>query len=117
MTRRTRITATPAQLYARANRVAALLDTLPRLADGADLGPSEWVELRKRFRARCHEIAAELRATDATDPDGVRITEAPERATVRMLGITTTSTSGLSGALRNWKARARAEAEWMENGE
>lgn len=82
----------------------ARLDGLTEAHPGAT---SDWIALRTRRVSALDAVVIEMTATP--DPPVIRADGAGAR--VRMFGITSTSTMGLEGALRNWLARVQALAE------
>lgn len=93
----------------------------PDLLADARLGRARWlraeldaapgIEVDDYFasRARRDRALADLADHLRTVPNPARITTGTDKASVAMLGIRATSTSGLDGALRNWIARVMKE--------
>lgn len=90
-----------------ADRIEAELDTANAAFDrqkGDDYG--------EQFHAAMDRLKAHNRRI--AKANGVDATEAWDGARVRHLGISSTSTSGLGGALRNWVKAARRRLEELE---
>jgi len=83
----------------RAEWLREKLAALPKIE-----GP-DYITSRKRF----HEAVTALGEELSTAPDTPRLRDEWNGASVTMLGLRSTSTSGLHGALTNWCARAEGE--------
>ncbi len=88
----------------RIGRAKWLRDALGRLPkiEGPDYAAS-----RSRFKAAEAELAARILAL----PDKPKLRDAWNGGAVSMLGLRSTCTSGLSGALSNWCTRVERAAE------
>lgn len=60
------------------------------------------IEQHQQLRAQAHALGDYLSITY-----GARVTERPEINRIKMCGITSSSTSGLTGAFGNWIAAAQ----------
>lgn len=82
---------------------AAIDDLRPRLGALPDIrvADGELMEQHRRLRAAEDQLAAHLGRTW-----GARIRRGVDTNQVRMLGVTASGTSGVSGALTNWLAGA-----------
>lgn len=92
-------------LDARVRWLRDQLDGLPALTGTPNGAGSEWIARRTRRAQALDALVARLAAM----PDRPVVTDGSGAAVrVRMLGITSTSTMGVMGALRNWLVRAIA---------
>lgn len=81
----------------------ARLDGLSGLTAAHPGAGSDWIERRTRHVQALDTLSDELAAM----PDKPTIKADGAGARVRMLGISSTSTMGVGGALRNWLVRAQ----------
>ena len=95
----------PEQLRAAAVYLRAQLNVLPRInVEDGDV-------MRQHHR---REQAAELLGQHLRAEYGARISDRWDGARISMLGVTSTSTSGLPGAMTNWCAAADKRAAKLE---
>lgn len=94
-------------LAARAKWLREQLDSIPRVDNANPCSGSDWIAARTRRVQALDAMLAQLRAL----PDLPTVCDSGMVATVRMLGITSTSTMGIEGALRNWLTRAECGRE------
>lgn len=91
------------KLAERAGWLREQLDNLPSI----NVASADWIQARTQHALALRELSKTLAAM----PDLPFIGDSCGATTrVRMLGITTTSTMGLEGALRNWLARAEVRS-------
>ena len=88
------------------SNLAAIIETVETGLKSVDAAcgtyrddPSGW---HQRHRAALGELAAQL-----TETVGAKVNDRWDGAKVRIAGISSSSTSGLGGALSNWLAAAR----------
>lgn len=98
------MTSTSDALAERATWIRDQLDSLPAITNVTPAAGSDWIAARTRRAQALDALADRLRGL----PDRPVLTEDGRGARVRMLGITSTSTEGLAGALRSWLTRAEA---------
>lgn len=72
------------------------LDSLPDLS--GDYGSQDWRAAWEARRAATQALAARIREL----PDKPTVREAHDKTTIRMCGISSSSTTGLVGACQNW---------------
>lgn len=95
----------PAAIAARCAWLRGQIESLPKLTDATGASGSDWIAMRTRRAQAIDALVARLR--DLPDRTNVSYYGCGT-AQVRMLGIRSTSTMGVDGALRNWLTRAEA---------
>lgn len=91
-------------LAARCAWLRAQMEALPSLTSATKDAGSDWIAVRTRRAQALDALADLLRGM----PDRPRIGESGYVGRVQMLGIASTSTTGIDGALWNWLGRAEA---------
>lgn len=91
-------------------RLVELVDAKLKAAD-LEVGKFEHNDVRSDWHMR-HRVAMQRIADELETDEGARFGDQPAHDhSVRLAGIRSSSTSGLSGALRNWLAAARKRIE------
>lgn len=83
------------------------VDACLRKIDEADAGFSHDRDFYTRWNSRRREVLAEVR--QQLEALGARVRDDGHKTTVRLAGLSASSTMGLASALRNWRTGAR----WM----
>lgn len=91
------------------SELSSILATVDARLRAAEAACGSFADDPENFHARHRAAMAGLAEQLAADV-GARITERWDGARVRIGGISSSSTSGLGGALRNWIVAARRRA-------
>lgn len=91
-------------------RQLSLLPDLTRQDDG--MTSAQRIALHRSFREASEGLAQRLRLLSSWP---ATITDGPNGARVRMMGVSTTSTGGIAAALRAWCAKAELRARSLES--